>query len=271
MERDSTHGDRSETIELKRRWNLDCELVYGPISSRRFGFSLGVNLLPSGQKVCDFDCLYCQCGWTSRSLVEQCFVGVPFPSLDEIKASVDLRFSQLSSQDHQPNTIVFSGNGEPTLHPEFPKAVELVIQARDQYLPETRVGILTNGCQLIRPSVFRAVSGMDLKSVKFDAGGEWLDRPLTDYDLDKLIPVWRELPNLVIQSFFNDGRFSNIGPATVEPWIERLAKIRPARLHLYTLDRVPPVSLMRKAGIETLKNLANTVTQRVGCAVEVFE
>ena len=82
---DSSRVDHPSKKELKRRWNLDCDIVYGPIPSRRFGYSLGVNLLPSGQKVCDFDCLYCQCGWTPRSLVEQGFTSVAYPSLAEIE------------------------------------------------------------------------------------------------------------------------------------------------------------------------------------------
>ena len=265
------NGDREPTDELKRRWNLNCEIVYGPIPSRRFGYSLGINLLPSGQKVCDFDCLYCQCGWTSRSLAEKCFAGVPFPNLQELEKNIRIRFNEPAIQEHRPDTIVFSGNGEPTLYPEFSRAVEIVVLARDQHLPQAKVGILTNGSQLQRPSVFKAVSGMDLKSVKFDAGGEWLDRPLTTYDLNDLVPVWSELPNLTIQSFFSEGRFSNTGPGDVEPWLERLASIRPQRLQIYTLDRVPPVPLMRKASVETLQGLAEKVRQRLDCAVEVFE
>ncbi|HVN81203.1 MAG TPA: radical SAM protein, partial [Terriglobia bacterium] len=256
MQKDTAPMGHLGVDEPKRRWNLDCEIVYGPISSRRFGYSLGINLLPSGQKVCDFDCLYCQCGWTPRSLVEQCFAGIPFPSLVDIKKVVDLQFRELASQDNQPDTIIFSGNGEPTLHPEFPRAVEEVERARDLYLPEARVGVLSNGSRLGESSVFQAVSGMDLKSVKFDAGGEWLDRPLMPYDLDALITTWHNLPNLTIQSFFSEGRFDNTGSRDVEPWLDGLTRIQPNRVQIYTLDRVPPVKLMRKASGETLRRLA---------------
>jgi len=264
-------GDvRSAGERLTRRWNLDCEIVYGPIPSRRFGYSLGVNLLPSGQKVCDFDCLYCQCGGSSRSLARQGFAGVPFPSLAEIEEAVEKRFRDLSTQRILPDTIVFSGNGEPTLYPEFTRAVEIVKQARDHYLPQSRVGILTNGSQLQNEMVFQTVSALDLKSVKFDAGGEWLDRPLTTYDLQEMIPIWRELPQLTIQSFFCEGRFDNTASRDVEPWLGGLLQIQPARVQIYTLDRVPPVPQMRRASSLTLEALAGRVRLSLQGVVELF-
>jgi wyosine [tRNA(Phe)-imidazoG37] synthetase (radical SAM superfamily) len=268
---DSSRVDQPSKKELKRHWNLDCDIVYGPISSRRFGYSLGVNLLPSGQKVCNFDCLYCQCGWTPRFLAKQGFTGVAYPSLAEIERDIDVRFKGLREQGNLPHTVVFSGNGEPTLHPDFAKAVAVVERYCDQYLPEAQVGILTNGSQLRDSVVFQAVCALDLKSVKFDAGGEWLDRPLAHYDLGELIPVWRELPNLTIQSFFCEGQFDNTVPLHVDPWLERLVQIQPRRLQIYTLDRVPPVPVIHKASSQTLGTIADKVKQRLQCAVEIYE
>ncbi len=267
---DDREGDLSAVEGLTRRWNLDCEIVYGPIRSRRFGYSLGINLLPSGQKVCDFDCLYCQCGWSSRSLARQGFAGVPFPSLAEIEEAVEKRFRDLSTQRILPDTIVFSGNGEPTLYPEFTRAVEIVKHARDHYLPQSRIGVLTSGSQLLNEAVFLTVSALDLKSIKFDAGGEWLDRPLTTYDLQKMIPIWRELPQLTIQSFFCEGRFDNTASKDVEPWLGGLLQIQPGRVQIYTLDRVPPVPQMRRASSLTLQALAGRVRSHVHCVVELF-
>jgi wyosine [tRNA(Phe)-imidazoG37] synthetase (radical SAM superfamily) len=255
----------------KKRWNLDCDIVYGPIHSRRFGYSLGINLLPSGQKVCDFDCLYCQCGWSSRRLAESGFAGVPFPNLREIESSLEKGFKDLTANPTLPDTIVFSGNGEPTLHPDFFDAVELVRSARDTYLPKASVGILTNGVGLLRQRVFDVVAGLELKSVKFDAGGEWLDRPLVPYDIKRLVPVWSELPGLAIQSFFSEGKFDNTGPETLDLWLAELKRINPQRIQLYTLDREPPVPVMMKASSETLERIAGVVRSAVSGQVQVFE
>ena len=255
----------------RKHWDLDCEIVYGPIPSRRFGLSLGINLLPNGQKVCDFDCLYCQCGWSSRSLVEECFAGVPFPTLKEIESSLGTRFKDLASKGTIPDTVVFSGNGEPTLHPRFTEAVELVLEFRDAYLPKAEVGILTNGTGLLNQRTFEVIAALELKSVKFDAGGEWLDRPLVPYDLMQLVPVWSQLPGLTIQSFFSEGKFDNTRPEVLDPWLAGLARINPPRVHIYTLDREPPVSVMMKASRETLERIAGTVRNIIAGKVEVFE
>jgi wyosine [tRNA(Phe)-imidazoG37] synthetase (radical SAM superfamily) len=255
----------------KRYWDLNCEIVYGPISSRRFGLSLGINLLPSGLKVCDFDCLYCQCGWTFRRLVESSFAGVPFPSLIEIERAVTARFGDIARSSYTPDVIMFSGNGEPTLHPQFREAVEIVAQARNSFLPESRLGLLTNGSHLFNRTIFEALPLIELKSVKFDAGREWLDRPLVAQSLMTLLQVWGELPDLTIQSFFCEGQFANTGAGPIQSWLGHLVIVRPIRLQLYTLDRVPPVSTMTKASLETLESIAEQARQAMTqCKVEVF-
>ena len=258
------------SIEM-RPWDLDCEIVYGPILSRRFGLSLGINLLPSGLKVCDFDCLYCQCGWTSRDLITRSFAGVPFPTLNEIGLAVKARFAELSRAGSIPDAITFSGNGEPTLYPAFREAVGIVAKARNTSLPRARLGLLTNGCNLLNPSIFETVASFDLKSIKFDAGRDWLDRPLVEHNLQDLLRVWRKIENLTLQSFFCSGHFDNTQSEDVEPWLERLAEIRPNRLQLYTLDRVPPVSTMSKASAEVLNAIAERARGLVrDTSVEVF-
>ena len=259
------------TSSEMRSWDLDCEIVYGPILSRRFGHSLGINLLPSGLKVCDFDCLYCQCGWTSRDLVTRSFAGVPFPTLNEIELAVNARFEELQRAGSKPDTITFSGNGEPTLYPAFREAVEIVANARNTSLPGARLGLLTNGCNLLDPLIFETVATLDLKSIKFDAGREWLDRPLIEHNMRDLLRVWRKIENLTLQSFFCGGQFDNTQSEDVDPWLERLAEIRPSRLQLYTLDRVPPVSTMSKASEEILNAIAERIRGVVRTTiVEVF-
>lgn len=254
-----------------KEWSLECPLVYGPVRSRRHGFSLGINLLPGGRKVCDFDCLYCQCGRSSRQIALDSFSGVPFLPLDEIEGTIDSRFKELESKKVLPDTIVFSGNGEPTLHPSFPKVCEVVRRSRDQYLPESRIGILTNGTRTLDPAVFEAIAELDWTSIKLDAGGLWLNRPILSYDLEKLIPVWRQIPVLTIQSFFNEGRLANTQPQVVGPWTQQIQRIRPRRVHIYTLDRKPAVKTIQKASIATLTQVARQLALATGIQVEVFD
>jgi wyosine [tRNA(Phe)-imidazoG37] synthetase (radical SAM superfamily) len=264
----------SEKTVLKlapRRWSLDCAIVYGPIASRRCGLSLGINLLPGGSKVCNFDCLYCQCGWTPRRMALNSFAEVPFPSLEQIEREVGSRFEELGSEAIQPETIVFSGNGEPTLHPAFPQAARLVTRYRDEYLPGVRIGILTNGTRAREAGILEAIAKMDVKSFKLDAGLDWLDRPIEKYSMETLISVWRQIPNLTIQSFFSEGRFDNTRPEIVGPWIEKVRQINPRRVHIYTLDRIPAVALIQRASLSSLTRIGRQLANVTGIEVDVFD
>ena len=98
--------------------------------SRRLGFSLGVNLLPAEEKTCNFDCLYCECGWTPWMKTPWTW----FPTLDDLEETLKENFPILARRHPSLDTITFSGNGEPTLYPEFPAAVNLVRELRKEVL-----------------------------------------------------------------------------------------------------------------------------------------
>jgi wyosine [tRNA(Phe)-imidazoG37] synthetase (radical SAM superfamily) len=253
-----------------RIWDLNCPIVYGPVPSRRLGFSLGINLLPMDQKHCNFVCLYCQCGWTERQMLELPLHSVGFPSLRGLERAVREEFERFRQLNIIPDTIIFSGNGEPTLYPEFDRAVEIVKTARDCFLPESMLGILTNGTLLGNEIVFQAMVNLDLKCLKLDAGNLWMDRPCTPYRLEELIPIWRKVPELIIQSFFCEGQFDNTAPEWVELWLDQLEAIQPSQLHIYTLDRKAPVPTIEKASPKKLHEIAGLVQSRLDFEPKVF-
>ncbi|MEW5976134.1 MAG: radical SAM protein [Acidobacteriota bacterium] len=257
----------SSARDLKR-WDLDCDIVYGPIASRRFGFSLGINLL-SRAKLCNFDCLYCQCGWTPRALDTEAIEN-QVPDLVEVKVAVSRQFQQLGKLGIQPETIVFSGNGEPTLHPNFPAIAEWVVKNRNRYLPKALVGILTNGTRLNEAPVKHGIDQLDFKAVKLDAGWEWMDRPLDRFDLDKAVRAWQRIPHIWIQSFFVQGRFDNTFLRWVEPWLAQIKRISPERVQLYTLDRVPAAPGIEPASKTTLDWIACEVRRECGVMTCVY-
>src|SRR3989338_1971605 len=92
---------------------LQSSVVYGPIDSRRFGKSLGINLLPSDQKICSFDCLYCQYGPTAIQK------GISYPSPIQVGEEVKEVLTRLRESKEDIHWIMIAGNGEPTLHPQF--------------------------------------------------------------------------------------------------------------------------------------------------------
>jgi wyosine [tRNA(Phe)-imidazoG37] synthetase (radical SAM superfamily) len=169
------------------------------------------------------------------------------------------------------DTITFSGHGEPTLFPEFPEAVKLVRDARSKYLPWARLAILTNGSMLGDKALLDAVCHFDIKCVKLDAGGDWINRPRPGINVAALLPVWKEIPHLTLQSFFSEGRFDNTLREWVDPWIEQVKVVKPRCVQLYTLERSPALITMQKASLSTLNRIARRVASEVGTEVQVFD
>ena len=123
-------------------------IVYGPIHSRRLGVSLGMNLMPTTAKLCTFDCVYCECGWNQP-------VSHPtLPTREQVREALNTKLSTLNSQL---DVITFSGNGEPTLHPDFLGIIHDTCALRDQYCPQAKISVLSNSTQLGRKDVVEAI------------------------------------------------------------------------------------------------------------------
>ena len=120
------------------------DIVFGPIFSRRLGSSLGVNILPSKGKLCNFDCIYCECGWNKDGISDR-----KFPSYEEVAKAFEEKMSLLASEGTEVDSITFSGNGEPTMHPDFPQIVDTVLRCRDRFFPEAKVSVLSNALEPI--------------------------------------------------------------------------------------------------------------------------
>ena len=95
------------------------EIVFGPIYSRRLGSSLGVNILPSKGKLCNFDCIYCECGWNGDHLGKR-----RFNSREDVRAMLREVLSKMVQDGTPPDVITFAGNGEPTMHPDFESIID---------------------------------------------------------------------------------------------------------------------------------------------------
>ncbi len=247
---------------------LQTGIVYGPLTSRRFGKSLGINLLPDNVKVCNFDCLYCQYGDTAKN------ERFSFPSLKEITEETEAFFV---SQNHLPfdtDWIMIAGNGEPTLHPEFLKVVEVLSDLRDQHMANVPIGILSNSSTCFRPEVKEALLKLDGRFMKLDAGGEnlflSLNRSWNNKIWAQMINGLMNLHRIVIQSMFIKGRVDNTGVEAVEEWVKILKKIAPEAVQIYTLDRSTAHEDVVSAPKATLEKIAATLKRRTGIEALVY-
>lgn len=209
-------------------------IIYGPVTSRRFGKTLGINLLPSGRKYCSFHCLYCQLGPGKKKRD----VPTDFPSLEDVRKAWS-EFNQTSR--HKIGYIVVSGNGEPTLHPQFSSLVEELIKLRRKDFPKAKLICFTNGGRLTDPDVYQALTLFDECHLKLDARFRDIDLPEKDFSMTKMLEKARGLANLVIQSCFVAGRVSNMDEPSLVEWQNLILKLKPKRIDIYTISR-PPAS-----------------------------
>jgi wyosine [tRNA(Phe)-imidazoG37] synthetase (radical SAM superfamily) len=244
--------------------DLHKTLVYGPMQSRRLGRSLGVNLSPGDVKACNFNCAYCQYGWTARPS------RIAWPEPAAIIGALDAALEADPAVDH----ITLAGNGEPTLHPAFARIVDGLMQVRARRAPRARLAVLSNGSTLHRLDILHSLSTLDERHMKLDAGDATtlLRVNACPVSLGRLISDLRELGGITLQSMFvhdANGAVDNTTPSAIAAWLDAVKQVRPEVVHLYSLDREPALASLRKVTRPELDAIAARVTM-LGIKAEVF-
>ncbi len=220
------------------------ELIFGPVRSRRLGNSLGINLLPANRKVCTFDCIYCECGWTP----DDDTLKKELPGRRQVFEALEDKLIRMQAQGDIPDSITFAGNGEPTIHPDFPGVVDDVIRLRDKYFPHAEITVLSNASTINKAKIFSALNRVDNNILKLDAGTEatfrQINRPRSgSLTLDSIVQNLRRFrQKAIIQTLFVRGEVNgetvdNTTPEEVHAWINHIRFIRPRYVMLYPIDR----------------------------------
>ena len=228
--------------------------VFGPIFSRRLGSSLGINLLPQEGKVCNFDCVYCECGWNKDGLGDRLL-----PTAEDVRLALAAKLEECRAAGTPIDSITFSGDGEPTLNPHFSKIINHTLRLRNQYYPEAKVSVLTNATRAWMEPVFHALIKVDNPILKLDAPTDAqvavVNRPVGEYSVERVIRSMRRFQgNFIMQTMFLKGP----GWATeqwVEPWMEIVRDVRPREVMVYTIDRETPMKELAKYSVEEMRAL----------------
>ena len=249
---------------------LQKEIIYGPIKSRRLGPSLGINLMPADYKLCSYNCIYCHYGYTDIHALELTEKIEDLPTPEEVKIALE----NYLKKDKNINFITFSGNGEPTLHPEFSEMVDIVKKVRDEYVPSVKVAVLSNSSTVDQPEIRKALEKLDLRIMKLDCGTEktWraLNHPHKNLSLKKMVEGFKELKDIVIQTIFVKGRVDNTIDEEVDEWISKLKIIKPREVQIYTCDRPVPDKGIEKVPKEVLYKIAEQTEKEIKIPVKVF-
>lgn len=251
------------------------ETIFGPIHSRRLGTSLGVNLTPDDGKVCSFDCIYCEAGWNAQGPGSTGFTPV-----DEVARLLEARLAQMHADGQPLDVITFSGNGEPTLHPDFPGVVKCVMALRDRYYPQAKVSVLTNSTRLGDPGVVEALRMVDNNILKLDSALDGtirlIDQPNNPgFTAEKVIGQLRQFAGTgIIQTMMLRGEFDgrcvdNTTDAEVEALIAAYREIAPREIMLYSIDRPTPARQLEKVPIEELRAIGRRIEDATSIPVQV--
>lgn len=234
--------------------------IIGPIHSRRLGVSLGVNLLPKDGKICSFDCIYCECGWNADHR------GGRFPDANEVLVALEEKLRTMHEAGDPLDVITFAGNGEPTLHPQFPRVIDRTLELRDQYYPDVKVSVLSNATRMTQPAVREALLRVDNNILKLDGAFDetihLIDQPADPhYSVRQVVDGMKTYEGqLIVQTMFVRGEHNghvidNTTPAEVEAWCELMREVRPHQIMVYSLDRPTPeqrLTAVSKAEMEQI-------------------
>lgn len=240
-------------------------IIFGPIRSRRLGISLGVNLLPEHAKICNFDCVYCECGSNSERR------GEPkqrrFAKREDAKVALRATLERMATEGEMPDVITFAGNGEPTLHPEFEEIIEDTIALRDELSPNSKISVLSNATTLDKVGVVRALKRVDNNILKIDsaldATAKLVDRPQqSSYSVEGVVAAMAAFGGAcIVQTMFLRGTidgvaFDNTTDEEVDAWVKAVERIAPRQVMIYSIDRETPYQTLQRVEREEMEQIA---------------
>lgn len=251
------------------------KVVFGPVYSRRLGISLGINLLPVAYKYCSFNCIYCECGWTEIDNINK----IIFPPAIVVKQFLEKKLREMLENGEIPETISFAGNGEPTLHPDFPEIIDFTISLRNKYSPKSKIAVLSNATTLHLPEVVNALKKIDKNILKLDAGTEetfrLINNPLGNITQEEIVNNLKLFKKkLIIQSLFVRGDYNgkqvdSTSEKEINPWLKHLKELKPELVMIYPIARATPVKGLEKISMAELNTIAEKV-RKIGLKAEVY-
>lgn len=238
------------------------DTIFGPIHSRRLGTSLGINLTPNDGKICSFDCIYCEAGYNAQGTGT---TGIS--PREEVRTLLEQKLAAMKANGDRLDVITFSGNGEPTLHPDFNGVVDDVIALRDRYYPQVKISVLSNSTMIDRPAVVEALKKVDNNILKLDSAIDrtmrLIDRPVNrNFNVADLVEHLKQFSGqCIVQTMMLRGehegeRIDNTTDEEVEALLAAYLEILPAEVMLYSLDRATPEENLQKVPKEELETIA---------------
>jgi wyosine [tRNA(Phe)-imidazoG37] synthetase (radical SAM superfamily) len=247
---------------------LEDRIVYGPLWSRRFGWDLGINLLPTDRKLCVLDCVYCQYGFTPRLHNRR----TRFPNVREVIREWKRQLDHARKIGVPLKHTTVSGNGEPTMHPHFAEIAAGLAKWRNANAPEVRLAVLSNGYRIHDPTIRKALQMFDEPVIKLDSAitekYEQLDQPQYAFNLPRFIKNLQRFKKLQLQTMFVKGW--NDEAEDLREWRKALSEIKPQLVQIYTIARDTAVPGLCPLSSKALQRIAHETTQMINVPVKAY-
>lgn len=249
-------------------------IIFGPVKSRRLGISLGVNLLPSDGKMCNYNCIYCECGWNEETHSKS-----KIPPMNIVIEQLEAVLKNRNINEAPLDSITFAGNGEPTLHHQFSEIINQSINLRNQYFPNAKLSVLTNASNLRNKLVTQSLMKTDYSMLKLDSVVDetynLINQPINRTHINEIIESIKEykgekyIQSMFIKGEFNGKKFDNTTDKEIESWLKVLNDIKPYKVFVYSLDRDTPLKSIVKIDKYKLNEIAEKV-KGLGLIAEVY-
>lgn len=237
-------------------------LVYGPITSRRSGLSLGINPVKGGF-LCNFDCVYCQYGKESNQ-------NGKFSNPQEIKKALEKRLKEVLKNNEKIDSLTICGPTEPLLNPKIKEITQIVIDLRNKYLPNVEIDLFTNASMpIILPKINRVF-------LKFDACFDNIEKPknkISKLDVMKNI-IYTKVKPKIIQSMWLKGELGNYSEDCINKYILDIKKMNKESpidiLQIYSMLYIPFTDKITPCNKKELIEVAKKITKETGVKTKVF-
>ena len=228
--------------------------IYGPVPSRRLGFSLGIDIIPF--KTCSLNCIYCQLGATSQKTTQREECIHPSEVLREIKKALH--------SGQRIDYLTFSGSGEPTLNSAIGKIIRKI-----KKMTSIPVAVLTNSTLLTRKRVRKALMASDLVVPSLDAATQdvflKINRPHSTLNIEEIIEGLIRFRQEFKGSFWLEimlVKGVNDSPAHIKKLKEAIIKINPDKIQLNTVIRPPAEKFAQPLNLKELERIKQIFGQK---------
>lgn len=280
----------SAVLDHSRRYQ-EFTYIYPVISRRSRGLSIGVNLNPD--KRCNFDCVYCEVDRRTPGKASTVDLEVAESELRwliqharEGGLALEPKFSEVAELSIVPRDIAFSGDGEPTMVPNFDACVAMAAKVKREFgLTNTKLVLISDAAGLDKASVKLGLRLLDENNGeiwgKLDAGSETyyhqVNRSFVSLSriLKNLTETARERP-IVIQSLFLKMHGDAMPTGELMAYCSRLNEILKSggqirEVHAYTVARPTPEPWATRLSADELENMSSVIRQETGLPVHCFD